>query len=130
MDKKDKLVECEKKKEEYLNGWKRSKADFENYKKDELERVNSLVEYSQRVLLLELLNIVDDFEVAENQIPEEEKNEYIKSGEWQGKAGGYAIQGLAASYINKISGSYSNVVGLPLCETAKLLAGNAIYPNI
>lgn len=78
MDKKDKLVECEKKKEEYLNGWKRSKADFENYKKDELKRVSSLIEYSQRVLLLELLNIVDDFEVAENQIPEEEKNEYIK----------------------------------------------------
>ena len=48
---------------------------------------------------------------------------YIASGEWQGKAGGYAIQGLAAAFISSISGSYSNVVGLPLYETGQLLAG-------
>jgi septum formation protein len=48
---------------------------------------------------------------------------YLDSGEWQGKAGGYAIQGLAAALIPWISGSYSNVVGLPLYETAQLLAG-------
>lgn len=48
---------------------------------------------------------------------------YILSGEWQGKAGGYAIQGLAASHIRFLSGSYSNVVGLPLFETAQLLRG-------
>jgi septum formation protein len=48
---------------------------------------------------------------------------YLASGEWQGKAGGYAIQGLAASCIRFISGSYSNVVGLPLYETAQLLRG-------
>ena len=47
--------------------------------------------------------------------------EYIASGEWRGKAGGYAIQGLAAKYIVFISGSYSNVVGLPLHETAQML---------
>lgn len=47
---------------------------------------------------------------------------YIASGEWQGKAGGYAIQGLAARFIPSINGSYSNVVGLPLTETAQLLA--------
>lgn len=47
---------------------------------------------------------------------------YIASGEWQGKAGGYAIQGLAAAFIPFISGSHSNVVGLPLHETAALLA--------
>lgn len=46
---------------------------------------------------------------------------YIISGEWQGKAGGYAIQGLAASFIPWINGSYSAVVGLPLSETAQLL---------
>jgi len=46
---------------------------------------------------------------------------YIASGEWKGKAGGYAIQGLAASFIPFISGSHSNVVGLPLHETALLL---------
>jgi septum formation protein len=47
--------------------------------------------------------------------------DYIASGEWHGKAGGYAIQGLAAAYVRQISGSYSNVVGLPLHETDKLL---------
>ena len=46
---------------------------------------------------------------------------YVQSGEWQGKAGGYAIQGRAASFVAFISGSYSNVVGLPLFETAALL---------
>lgn len=44
--------------------------------------------------------------------------DYIASGEWQGKAGGYAIQGLGAAYIRALSGSYSNVVGLPLFEVA------------
>jgi septum formation protein len=46
---------------------------------------------------------------------------YLASGEWQGKAGGYAIQGRAAAFVAFISGSYSNVVGLPLFETVALL---------
>jgi septum formation protein len=48
---------------------------------------------------------------------------YIQTGEWQGKAGGYAIQGFAARYIRSLGGSYSNVVGLPLYETCSLLDG-------
>jgi septum formation protein len=52
---------------------------------------------------------------------------YLASGEWRGKAGGYAAQGLAGSFIVKIVGSYSNVVGLPLHETIALLAGEG-YP--
>lgn len=48
---------------------------------------------------------------------------YIAGGEWEGKAGGYAIQGHAAAFIRFLSGSYSNVVGLPLFETAQLLRG-------
>jgi len=48
---------------------------------------------------------------------------YIASGEWQGKAGGYAIQGFAASYIKSIQGSYSNVVGLCLYDTMQILKG-------
>lgn len=47
--------------------------------------------------------------------------DYLKSGEWDGKAGGYAIQGRAAAFIPAIHGSYSNVVGLPLAETTALL---------
>ena len=46
---------------------------------------------------------------------------YLETGEWQGKAGAYAIQGLGASLVEGIRGSYSNVVGLPLRETAQLL---------
>jgi septum formation protein len=48
---------------------------------------------------------------------------YIDSGEWRGKAGGYAIQGAFAAFVIAIIGSYSNVVGLPLYETANLLGG-------
>jgi septum formation protein len=53
-----------------------------------------------------------------------EIEDYLASGEWQDKAGGYAIQGLAARFVRGIIGSYSNVVGLPLFETATLLAGH------
>jgi septum formation protein len=48
---------------------------------------------------------------------------YLMSGEWRGKAGGYAVQGLAGAFVERLVGSYSNVVGLPLAETAALLAG-------
>lgn len=48
---------------------------------------------------------------------------YLASGEWRGKAGAYGIQGLAGTFVVKLVGSYSNVVGLPLYETVSLLAG-------
>lgn len=48
---------------------------------------------------------------------------YIASREWRDKAGGYGIQGLAGCFIKKISGSYTNVVGLPLTEVVALLTG-------
>lgn len=52
---------------------------------------------------------------------------YVGAGEWRGKAGGYAIQGLAGVFLVKLVGSYSAVVGLPLYETVSLLAGEG-YP--
>jgi septum formation protein len=61
--------------------------------------------------------------VAFKRLTEAEIAAYLAAGEWQGKAGGYAIQGLAALFVRQIGGSYSNVVGLPLFETASLLAG-------
>jgi septum formation protein len=51
-----------------------------------------------------------------------EMTAYLASGEWRGKAGGYAIQGLAGAFVLRLVGSYTNVVGLPLAETAALLA--------
>jgi|TARA_R110002096_G_scaffold40784_2_gene110857 septum formation protein len=53
-----------------------------------------------------------------------ELDAYLASGEWRGKAGGYAIQGRAAAFIRGLNGSYSNVVGLPLHETVNLLKGS------
>nr|WP_246548433.1 Maf-like protein [Ancylobacter oerskovii] len=53
----------------------------------------------------------------------EEITAYVASREWLGKAGGYAIQGLAGTFVVKLVGSYTNVVGLPLAETVALLAG-------
>jgi septum formation protein len=57
------------------------------------------------------------------RLSSQEIESYLASGEWRGKAGGYAIQGLAGSFIVKLVGSYPNVVGMPLFETATLLAG-------
>lgn len=56
----------------------------------------------------------------------QEIDAYIASGEWSGKAGGYAAQGLAARYISHVSGSFSSVIGLPLHETANLLSACGI----
>ncbi len=50
-----------------------------------------------------------------------EIDRYIASGEWEGKAGGYALQGLASSYISLMRGSHTNVIGLPTYETRRLL---------
>ena len=57
------------------------------------------------------------------RLSEQDIEAYLASGEWRGKAGGYAAQGLAGSFIVKIVGSYTNIVGLPLYETATLLSG-------
>lgn len=54
---------------------------------------------------------------------------YLGSGEWQGKAGAYGIQGRAQAFIAHLSGSYSGVMGLPLFETAQLLREFGIAPN-
>ena len=61
------------------------------------------------------------------RLSDQDMEAYLASGEWRGKAGGYAAQGIAGSFIVKIVGSYSNVVGLPLYETVTLLTGEG-YP--
>jgi len=65
--------------------------------------------------------------VAFKRLSEAEIAAYLAASEWRGKAGGYAIQGLAALFVRQIGGSYSNVVGLPLFETAALLAGQGLH---
>jgi septum formation protein len=61
------------------------------------------------------------------RLSEQDIEAYLASGEWRGKAGGYAAQGIAGTFIIKLAGSYSNVVGLPLYETLTLLSGEG-YP--
>lgn len=58
-----------------------------------------------------------------------EKQAYVASNEWDGKAGGYAIQGLASTFIPFISGSYSNIVGLDIYDTIQMLNGNGFALN-
>ena len=57
------------------------------------------------------------------RLNDEDIEAYLASGEWRGKAGAYAAQGIAGSFIVKLVGSYTNVVGLPLYETMSLLGG-------
>jgi septum formation protein len=61
------------------------------------------------------------------RLNDEDIESYLASGEWRGKAGAYAAQGIAGSFIVKLVGSYTNVVGLPLYETTTLLLGEG-YP--
>ena len=61
------------------------------------------------------------------RLSREDIEAYLASGEWRGKAGGYAVQGLAGAFVVKLVGSYTAVVGLPLQETVSLLVGEG-YP--
>jgi len=61
------------------------------------------------------------------RLSREDIESYLASGEWRGKAGGYAIQGIAGGFVVKLIGSYTGVVGLPLYETMTLLSGEG-YP--
>ena len=72
---------------------------------------------------------VSETRVTFKRLSDEEISFYLASGEWRGKAGGYAIQGRAALFVRALTGSYPAVVGLPLHETGALLAG-AGYPVI
>jgi septum formation protein len=69
----------------------------------------------------QLLSTVVRTEVEFQALSLKDMEDYWATGEPLGKAGGYAIQGIAAKYVTRINGSYSNVVGLPLHETIQLL---------
>jgi septum formation protein len=64
------------------------------------------------------------------RLSEAEIEAYLASGEWRGKAGGYAVQGLAGCFVVKMVGSYTNIVGLPLYETMSLLTGEGFPANL
>ncbi len=65
-------------------------------------------------------------EVTMRAFTEEELQDYLSSTEWQGKAGAYAVQGMAAAFVTGVRGSISNVIGLPLAEVVALLAEHEV----
>lgn len=67
--------------------------------------------------------------VAFKRLTDAEIGAYLAGGEWRGKAGGYAIQGYAESWVRMLSGSHSGVMGLPLFETRALLAAAGLLPS-
>ena len=68
------LEECKKQKDEYLAGWQRERADFLNYKKEEMERMGELLKYFGERMVLKLLPILDNFEIADKTLPEDLRN--------------------------------------------------------
>ena len=74
------LAECKKEKDEYLNGWKRAKADYANYKKEESERISRIINYREDEIILDFISIVDSFDNAEKEISKDdiEKNDLVK----------------------------------------------------
>ena len=79
-DLKKKLEECQKLKEEYLAGWQRARADFLNYKKEEMERIGEFFKYANLNLILKFLPILDNFEIAEKKLPENLKTDVNVKG--------------------------------------------------
>lgn len=74
-DSEEKLNECERQKQEYLSGWQRARADFLNYKKEEMERIAELIGYAKEEFLLRVLPLLDNFDIAQKAIPEPLRNE-------------------------------------------------------
>jgi molecular chaperone GrpE len=78
-DFKKQLEEAEAKKAEYLAGWQRARADFLNYRKDEMERINLLIDYANEEMILKILPLVDNLELAGKNLQDSLKNnEYVK----------------------------------------------------
>jgi septum formation protein len=77
-----------------------------------------------------LVHALSQTQVTLRPVTPQEAHSYWESGEPAGKAGGYAIQGLGAAFIEHISGSYSGVMGLPLYETAQLLQAHGLSGEV
>ena len=104
------------------------KAETVNQAADSLERLSGRAHRVYTAITLitpggDVRKKLVESKVRFKRLSRPELSAYIASGEWRGKAGGYAIQGLAGCFITNISGSYTNVVGLPLYETTSLLQG-------
>ena len=78
-DLKKDLELCQKQRDEYLSGWRRAKADYLNYKKEEMDRFEKMVNFANEKFILGILPVLDSFDISRKQMPEELlKNEYVK----------------------------------------------------
>ncbi len=82
---KKQLEDCQKKRDEYLAGWQRARADFLNHKKEEMARMEELLKFANLELILKILPILDNFDLAEKKIPENLKREENVKGVLQVK---------------------------------------------
>jgi molecular chaperone GrpE len=74
------IEKLKQERDEYLEGWKRAKADLINYKKEEGERMEAMAEYAERELLMKVFPILDNLERAAKEIPEDDREEQIWKG--------------------------------------------------
>lgn len=81
-----KIEELEKQKAENLAGWQRARADFLNYKKEEMERIEQFLKYGEEEFILKILPILDNFDLAEKKLTEEMRNDESVKGFLQIKA--------------------------------------------
>jgi len=80
MDEEKELEKLKKERDEYLDGWKRAKADFLNYKREQRERIEILAAYANEELLQDVLSVLDNLERAEENVPEKKKNDQTIKG--------------------------------------------------
>ncbi len=79
MKKKENIEKYKKERDEYLKGWKRARADFLNYKKEEDQRMEKIAEYEREKIIKELMGVLDDIYLAEKEIPNKDReNTWIK----------------------------------------------------
>lgn len=107
----DELIKCQKERDEYLDGWKRAKADLINYKKDEIKRFEAVMKMANESLIKELIGVLDSFSLALNNLEKEGKAE----------KGIYLIKTqlediLKKSGLEKISVSAGDIFNPAFCE--------------
>ena len=92
------------------------------------DRAHTVISAVSLVSAARELQVVSKSTVTFGELPANVLDWYLATGEWQGKAGAYGIQGAAQVFITHLDGSHSGVMGLPLAETSNLLAQAGVWP--
>jgi len=123
------LEVCKKQAEEYLNNWKRERADFINYKKDEAKRLEEAIKFGNEVLLLEMIEIADDLEAGAKHQPENEGIAQIskKLHDWMAK---YGIEKIKVEGEKFNPAEHEAVEGSEGDELEEVRAGYTLYGKV